>query len=273
MTKININHDLIAFCHELADISGDVILSHFRQSTLAVENKAHAQNFDPVTHADREAERIIRHKIENVFPDHGIIGEEFGTKASRQNSPELSWILDPIDGTRAFMMGYPTWGTLIGLLQDDAPVLGMMNQPFTQERYWSYTTESQKKTYYQGADKVVHTLQTRPDTTLSQALLASTHPDLFAELDEKQCFQELSRHVRLVRYGGDCYSYCQLAFGHIDLVVEAGLQSYDIAPLIPIIEGAGGIITCWDGTPANNGGRIIAAANQNVYKQALEILN
>lgn len=269
------NKDLIEFAHSLADASGQAILPYFRQN-LAVQNKAASHKFDPVTVADQKAEEVLREKIAERYPSHGIIGEEFGVKPPENKSEDTySWCLDPIDGTRAFIIGLPTWGTLIGLFKNGQPFLGMMDQPYTKERYWACSDASPKKklSFMKGPGQPKQTIKTRSCSSLKDAILTTTHPDAFAEGFEKDCFQKISRETKMTRYGGDCYSYCLLASGYIDLVVEAGLQSYDIAPLIPIITAAGGIVTSWTGEEAHNGGRVVAAADPRLHAAVLEILD
>lgn len=254
---------LLAVGHELADLAGQHVLGHFR-SSLDVDNKAGGGDFDPVTLADQGGEKVIRERLQQVFPTHGIIGEEFGAEVG---DSDYQWIIDPVDGTRAFIMGFTAWGILIGLMKDGAPVLGLMDQPFTKERYWRTADGS----HYRGPDGEF-ALKVRDCKSLDKAFLATTSPDFLAEGFETTCFMALKAQSRLTRYGGDCYSYCLLAAGHIDLVVEAGLKPHDIMPLIPIIEGAGGIVTTWDGGDATKGGRIIAAGSRSVHAQSLEIL-
>jgi len=253
---------LLATAHALADRSGAVILPHFR-SPLAVDHKG-GQLFDPVTRADRDAETAIRAGLAASYPSHGILGEEFGAQAGS----EYCWIIDPIDGTRAFILGLPLWGTLIGLTRDGAPLLGLMDQPFTGERFWSSETEAIFR--HAGETRV---MRTRACADLGDALLATTSTDFFTSEEEHVRFGALSRAVRLRRFGGDCYNYCLLAMGHIDLVVEAGLKPFDILPLIPIIERAGGVVSSWEGGDAREGGRVIAAGDARVHQAAMEILS
>lgn len=253
---------LLATAHALADRAGEVILPHFR--TKAVVDHKGGDFFDPVTVADRDAERAIRDALEDIYPGHGIIGEEFGkTRADAS----YCWIIDPIDGTRAFIMGQPLWGTLIGLTKDGAPRFGLMDQPFTEERFWSDENEAFLR--HKGTTA---SIRSRKDVALKDALLASTSIDLFVAGDERERFDALSRAVRLRRFGGDCYNYCLLALGHVDLVVESGLQPFDILPLIPIIERAGGIVSTWDGGDPRDGGRILAAGDPKLHRAAVEIL-
>ena len=228
-------------------------MPHFRTG-CAVDHKG-GDLFDPVTKADRDAETAIG-SLAEAYPSHGILGEEFGAASP---DAEYCWFIDPIDGTRAFILGLPLWGTLIGLTRGGSPLLGLMDQPFTRERFWSGETQASS----------VMTARPSPCTRacaeLGQALLAATSTDYFTSEDEHIRFGALSRAVRLRRFGGDCYNYCLLAMGHIDLVVEAGLKPFDILPLIPIIERAGGVVTSWEGGDPRQGGRIIAAGDRRVH--------
>lgn len=255
---------LLAFAHELADLSAAVILPKFRRP-LAVANKAGKNAFDPVTAADRSAERVIRNAVKARWPDHGLIGEELGTL---RDGARFKWVVDPIDGTRAFIMGSPLWGTLIGLLDGTETVLGLMNQPFTGERFWSGPTAA----YLRHGDGKPRRLKTRQCPRLADAILSTTHPDLFTRGAETEAFARLRSKARMTRYGGDCYAYCLLAAGFVDVVAEAGLKSFDIAPLIPIIERAGGRVTGWDGGPAAAGGRVLATGDARLHEEALKIL-
>jgi histidinol-phosphatase len=214
--------------------------------------------------ADRAAETAIREALAGAYPAHGIIGEEFG---SVRSDADYCWVIDPIDGTRAFILGLPLWGTLIGLTQGGSPLLGLMDQPFTHERFWSGESESLFR-----HDGTTKTMRTRACSHLGQALLATTTTDYFTTEEEHNRFGNLTRAVRLRRFGGDCYNYCLLAMGHIDLVVEAGLKPYDILPLMPIVERAGGIVTTWEGGDPRDGGRIIAAGDRRLHEAAVKIL-
>jgi myo-inositol-1(or 4)-monophosphatase len=255
---------LLAFAHELADLSAAVIRPKFRRP-LAVANKAGKHAFDPVTAADRSAERVIRNAIKARWPEHGLIGEELGTL---REGARFKWVVDPIDGTRAFIMGSPLWGTLIGLLDGTEPVLGLMNQPFTGERFWSGPTSA----YLRHGDGKPRRLKTRQCPRLADAILSTTHPDLFERGGEADAFASLRGKARMTRYGGDCYAYCLLAAGFVDVVAEAGLKAFDIAPLIPIIERAGGRVTGWDGGPAAAGGRVLATGDARLHDEALKVL-
>jgi myo-inositol-1(or 4)-monophosphatase len=255
---------LLSFAHELADTSAAAIRPHFRKS-ISVTNKASPGDFDPVTAADTAAERAIRKAIDSHWPEHGVIGEEY---AHTREGARYRWVIDPIDGTRAFIMGSPLWGTLIGLLDGDEPVLGLMDQPFTGERFWTGPRES----YRREADGKARRLKTREGVGLAEAILTTTHPDLLAKGKEQKAFARLKSQARMSRYGGDCYSYCLLAAGFVDLVVETGLKPHDIVALIPIIERAGGRVTTWTGEPATAGGRIIAAGNAELHAEAMAVL-
>ena len=254
----------IATAHELADAAGAAILPHFRRR-IQIENKASGGGFDPVTAADRAAERAISKLLANRFPDHGLEGEEYG---HRNPEARFRWIVDPIDGTRAFILGMPIWGTLIGLLDGDQPLIGLMDQPYTRERFWS----GQRSSHFRGPDGKERRIKTRACASLADAMLTTTDPSLFKSTKDQRGFKAVRERVRSVRYGGDCYAYCLLAAGLIDLVVETGLKSYDVAALIPIIERAGGRITTWDGGPATGGGRIVAAGDPRVHEAAMSLL-
>ncbi len=258
---------LLDTAHTLADLSAGVIMPKFRRP-IAIDDKGPkaGTTYDPVTAADRDAERVISRYLQRHHPAHGIVGEEHGGRDGDGTSP-LRWVIDPIDGTKAFIMGSPLWGTLIGLLDGDAPLLGMMNQPFTGERIWSSRTAAHWRT----ADGRTRRIKTRACSRLADAILTSTSPSLIGDGDREKFFA-VSAKARLTRYGGDCYGYCLLAGGHVDLVIETGLKPHDVVALIPIIERAGGRITTWEGKPATNGGRIVAAGDPALHAAALKIL-
>jgi myo-inositol-1(or 4)-monophosphatase len=249
---------LTGFLDRLADAAGAAILPHFR-SRIAVENKKSGA-FDPVTAADRNAEAAMRRLINQTYPDHGIIGEEYGVE---NEGAELLWVLDPIDGTRSFIGGIPLWGVLIGLLVEGRPTLGMMAQPFTGERFIGNTREA----WYSRAG-AVSPLTARPCPSLADAILFTTTPVLF-QGDERDAYQRAEKAVRMARYGTDCYGYCMVAAGNADLVIEAGLQTYDVAALIPIVEGAGGRMTDWQGGSAAQGGKVVAAGDPRLHDLAM----
>ena len=260
---------LVAFAHELADVAGASILPHFRRR-LTVANKATDGSYDPVTAADKSAERAVRKLVRARFPTHGFEGEEYGSEGL---DARWRWVVDPIDGTRSFVLGLPLWGTLIGLTQDGAPTVGLMDQPYTRERFWASAHSSAKGSFFRDADGRQRRLKARQGVALADAMLMTTHPELFAPGTEMQGFARVKDKVRTCRYGGDCYAYCMLAAGHVDLIVEAGLKPYDITALIPIIEGAGGVITTWNGESAARGGRIVAAGDARLHAAALRLLS
>ena len=257
-------HSLLTCAHDLADLSGPAVLKHFRKP-VAVDNKDGSGGFDPVTKADRGAERVIVRELKARFPDHGVIGEEYGTHAG---SGRFNWVLDPIDGTRSYIIGSAMWGTLIGLLDGGEPLLGLMDQPFTGERFWSEA----KAAYVRGRDGKKTKLKTRACANLTDAIFTTTHPDLFATPQHQALLSNIKAKVRMARCGTDCYGYCLLAAGFVDLVVEPDLKIYDIAALIPIIERAGGVVTAWDGKPATNGGNIVAAGDARIHEAALKLI-
>lgn len=255
--------DLIALANDLADAAAPVTLQHFR-AAAGVDNKAGDADFDPVTEADRGAERVMRALIEQVHPSHGIHGEEQGEKAA--DGP-YTWFLDPVDGTRQFIAGIPLWGTLIGLEKDGAPLIGVLDQPYLGERFFG----SPKGGHLAGRAGI-RPLETSGCRDLSEAKLGTTTPQLFERGHEFDRYSAVEARARLVRYGGDCYFYGMVAAGHLDLVVEAGLKPFDIMALVPIVEAAGGVVSAWDGGPANRGGRVVAAATPELHAQALEVL-
>jgi myo-inositol-1(or 4)-monophosphatase len=254
--------DFAAFVNELATVSGETILPFFR-TALSIEDKGRGGSFDPVTAADHAAETVMRALIRRTFPDHGIVGEEYGQERA---DAEYVWVLDPIDGTKSFISGMPAWGTLIGLMRSGEPVFGMMSQPFTRERFSGGGGAAR----YRGPAGE-RDLRVRPCSRLSEAILFTTSPRLMNDADRKS-FGRVEDAVRLSRYGGDCYAYCMLAAGHVDLVIETELKPYDVLPLVPIIIGAGGMITSWEGGAPHAGGRIIAAGDKRMHKAAMELL-
>ncbi len=206
----------------------------------------------------------MRTLIRKHFPEHGIIGEEFGRDRA---DAEYVWVLDPIDGTKSFIAGMPVWGTLIALTRLGEPVFGMVHQPFMRERF----AGDSRVAHYRGPAGP-RDLHVRKCASVSDAVLFTTSPLLMNETD-RAIFQQVEKGVRLSRYGGDCYAYCMLAAGHVDLVIETELKAYDIVPLIPIIRGAGGIVTSWEGGPAEAGGRVIAAGDARVHAAAIKLLS
>jgi len=255
--------DFMPFIHDLATESGRAIAPFFRSGGVA-QNKAAAGNFDPVTEGDRAGEAIMRRMINEKFSDHGIIGEEYG---SERSDADYVWVLDPIDGTRSFVAGIPTWGTLIGLLYKGKPVLGMMHQSFTGERFFG----DGKNAFYLGPDGE-RQLGTRQCDALSEATLFTSDPGMFKGR-ERDAYLNVESRVRLKRFSADCYAYCMLAAGHVDLVIETELKPHDIVALIPIVQGAGGVISSWGGEAATAGGAIIAASSSTIHAEALKLLS
>lgn len=250
---------MLAFAAEAAKRAGAATLPYFRAG-VEVENKRPDGRFDPVTEADRAAEQVLRTAIESAYPAHGIFGEEFGHSPGNG----LTWVIDPIDGTRAFLSGFVHWGVLIALFDGQRPVLGVMYQPFTDELFLG---DGSMAEYRRGSE--VRKLRTRPTTRLADAVLATTAPQFFRSPPERDALRKLEGEVKLSRYGGDCYIYAMLAMGTVDIALDAGLNAYDIQALIPLIEGAGGVVTCADGGDASMGGLVIAAGSRDLHAQAL----
>ena len=248
----------------IVEAAGAHALRYFRQP-LAVENKLGA-GFDPVTIADREVEALIRARLLALWPESPIEGEESGLTSG---SGPWSWIVDPIDGTRAFISGMPAWGVLLGLRHEGRPVGGIAHQPFTGETFLGGSSGG--SAVYRRAG-VETPLATSGRTALAEAVLYCTHPDIFTTDATRAGFARVARAVRMQRYGGDCYAYCLLAMGHVDLVIESSLQPYDILPLAPIIAAAGGVVTDLAGEPPLHGGTVIAAATPELHAAALTLM-
>ena len=241
--------ELVATAHALADAARTATLLHFRRADLVADTKE-TERFDPVTAADRLSEERMRAILAERRPEDAILGEEFGPKPGTSG---LTWVLDPIDGTRGYLSGTPTWGVLISVRNDRGPIYGISDQPDIGERF-------------EGG------LGTRAARPLNQAILFSTFPEVGTP-EEGAAFRRVAPHAKLVRYGTDCYAYALIAAGQIDLVIEAGLLAYDVQAPIAVIEAAGGIVTDWQGRPAHDGGRILAAANRTIHAEALALLN
>jgi myo-inositol-1(or 4)-monophosphatase len=255
--------DRLGVATGLADRAGEIAIRWFRASP-AVTNKADGGLFDPVTAADHAVEEFLRTELTRRFPEDRFLGEETGEGGG---SGPFRWVIDPIDGTRAFISGNPLWGTLIGLQEGDGAIGGVVRIPFLGE---TFLGDNEHASMRRGDQE--NALRTRATDRLDSAILCSTAPDMF-EGPGISAFERLRSRCRLTRYGGDCYSYCLLAMGHVDLVVEDGLQPYDIVALAPIIRAAGGVVTTVDGGPAERGGFIVAAANERLHRHALAILN
>ena len=249
--------------HAMADAAREAVLPFFRADGLTADNKA-GQGFDPVTEADRATERAMRAVLAEMRPQDGILGEEFG---HTQGASGLTWVLDPIDGTRAFLSGAPTWGVLIAVSDDNGPIYGVIDQPYIGERFEGGLGGARMQGPQGPRD-----LQVLGGRPVGEAILFTTFPEV-GSAEEGTAFRAVSDKVRLTRYGMDCYAYAMLAAGQIDLVIEAGLNAYDVQAPIAVIEAAGGIVTDWRGGPAHEGGRIVAAAGREQHAAALEILS
>lgn len=255
--------ELVATAHELADVARVATLTHFRTRTLVAENKE-TDRFDPVTAADRLSEQRMREVLARRRPDDGILGEEFGTSTGTSG---LTWVLDPIDGTRGYLSGTPTWGVLISVRDAEGVLYGIIDQPYIRERFEGGLGRALVNGPMGEAQ-----LGVRAARPLSQAILFSTFPEV-GTAAEGAAFRRVASQAKLVRYGIDCYAYALIAAGQIDLVIEAGLQAYDVQAPIAVIEAAGGIVTDWQGRPALNGGQILAAASRDLHAEALALLN
>ena len=255
--------ELIATAAEMADVARVATLRHFRSAGLSADTKE-ADRFDPVTVADRESEAAMRGVLARLRPQDAILGEE---QAPHPGTSGLTWVIDPIDGTRGYLSGTPTWGVLISVADAEGPIYGLIDQPYIGERFEGGF----------GRAQVVgpmgrHPLRCRPARALDQAILFSTFPEVGTEAD-RLAFRRVADRARLVRYGCDCYGYALVAAGQIDLVIEAGLQPYDVQAPIAVIQAAGGIVTDWQGRPCPTGGRVLAAANAAIHAQAMALLN
>jgi myo-inositol-1(or 4)-monophosphatase len=260
---MSVDDKLIAFAGRLADASGAAIRPFFRQR-IEVAHKPGIRAFDPVTEADKGGERAIRAIIERDRPDDGILGEEYGEKPSRNG---LRWVLDPVDGTRAFITGRHEWGSLIALEDKEVPVLGILDQPVLGERYLgvngrSHLLEGERRT----------PLKVRECARLQDAILCATDPSVYFAPEQQAAFGRVRAAVRMTRYGGDCYLFAALALGFVDIIIEAGFNRWDVAALIPLVEGAGGIITSWDGDHCRDGKTILACGDRRVHEEAIKLL-
>lgn len=254
--------ELWSVAEALAEAARIETLRHFRTASLDAVSKR--TDFDPVTIADRNAEAAMRELLDQFRPDDAILGEEHGKKPGNSG---LTWVLDPIDGTRGYISGTPTWGVLISVADADGPFLGLIDQPYIGERFSGGP----------GRAEVTGPLGTSPlgvsrTVRLEDATLFTTFPEV-GSIEEGNAFGRVARKVKLTRYGCDCYAYALLAAGHIDLVIEAGLQPYDIHAPMAVIEAAGGIVTNWKGGSARDGGRVLAAATPELHSAALALLD
>lgn len=263
MTQVDL-HAQIEAVAELMPTAGAIALRWFR-TELDVTNKLGEAGFDPVTRADHEVEAYLCTELARRFPEHRIFGEETG--ASGGSGP-LRWVIDPIDGTRAFVSGNPLWGIMVGLDDGERALGGVVHIPYLNETFAGTRGEAWLR---RGAES--KSVRSRRVERLGEAIVYCTHPDTIGEGSRARAFSELVGRSRMVRYGGDCYSYCLLALGQVDLVVEGCLQPYDVIPVIPIVEGAGGVMTDWRGGAAEPGGFVVAAANRALHDRALEVLS
>ncbi|MDX8348135.1 inositol monophosphatase family protein [Cognatiyoonia sp. IB215446] len=254
--------DLIRVAHMLADAARPQTLQHFRSASLAPDDKGGGE-YDPVTVADRAAEEAMRAVLAQERPDDAILGEEFGAVSGTSG---LTWVLDPIDGTRGYISGTPTWGVLISVADANGPLFGLIDQPYIGERFAGGF----------GVAECAGPLGTRPLATrrsrpLAEATVLTTFPEV-GTADEGRAFHTVAGRAKLTRYGMDCYGYALLAAGQVDLVIEAGLNAYDIQAPIAVIHAAGGIVTDWEGGPVHDGGRALAAATPELHAAAMAIL-
>ena len=254
--------EYLGFARSAARAAGDAILPYFR-SRMQVTNKLSGQGFDPVTLADQAGERVIRAAIEDAYPDHGIFGEEFGLKSGNG----LTWVIDPIDGTRAFMTGMLHWGVLLALFDGEQPIVGVMYQPYTDELF----SGDNESAWYERAGES-QSLVTSACRRVDEACLSTTGIDWLPPSKQGR-FRQLSQATKLTKVGGDCYLFGMLAMGSLDLGVEAGLNAYDIQALMPIVRGAGGVVTDWEGGNPSLGGTVLASATQALHSEAMTLLD
>ena len=254
--------ELVRVAHALAEAARPVTLAYFRASDLVAEDKD-GSHFDPVTVADRSAEAAMRAVLAELRPDDAVVGEEHGATVGTTG---FTWVLDPIDGTRGYISGTPTWGVLISVADATGPLFGIIDQPYIGERFSGGFGNAQID-----GPGGARGLITRKTRSLSDATVMTTFPEVGSQV-EARAFQTVASQAKLTRYGMDCYAYALLAAGHIDLVIEAGLQAYDIQAPIAVVTAAGGLVTNWQGGPAHDGGRVVAAANTDIHAAALAIL-
>ena len=256
--KIN---GLINFSNFLADEARKISLRYYKKKIKVVSKLE--KGFDPVTIADIKIQKKINNLISKYYPKHSVIGEE---ESNIKESP-FEWCIDPIDGTKSFIQGVPLWGTLISLAKNKKIILGIADIPALNERYIGHS-----KVAYKIIEGKKSKLKVRKTNNLKDTILNTTSPYVFASKSDQSSFEKLSKKVKSTRLGGDCYSYCLLADGHIDIVVESGLKPWDIRALEPIIKNSGGFIRTWENKGIYNGGRIIACTNEKLYKSTQKIL-
>jgi myo-inositol-1(or 4)-monophosphatase len=253
----------IAFAHRLADASGAVIRPYFRQP-IDVTNKR-KEGFDPVTEADKGGERAIRAILDAERPQDGILGEEYGEKPGTSGR---RWVLDPVDGTRCFITGRHEWGSLIALEKDDKAVLGILDQPVLGERFVGVNGRAE----LHQAGRVTP-LQVRPCAEIGEAVLCATDPSAYMNREQQAAFERVKAQARLTRYHGDCYLFAMLAMGFVDVIVEGVFRRWDVAALMPLVEGAGGLISNWQGDPWRDGDALLASGDARLHAQAVKLLN
>ena len=252
----------VKFANYLADEARKISLFYFKKKIkITSKNK---KIFDPVTIADISVQKKINKLIKDKYPDHSILGEEFSVK----KISNFEWCIDPIDGTKSYIQGVPLWGTLISLSKKNQIILGLVDIPSLNERYLAY-----KKTAYKIINGKKTIMKVKKNKNLRDAILNTTSPYVFANKSDQNSFERLSKKTKTTRLGGDCYSYCLLADGHVDIVVESGLSPWDIRALEPIVKNAGGILKTWDNNDIYNGGKIIACANKSLFNDSSKILN
>jgi myo-inositol-1(or 4)-monophosphatase len=256
---------LVDFALDVVREAGGEAVRRFRTPMSVGDKATGSQAFDPVTEADRQVEAHIRRRLRQAHPQHAVVGEEHG----RSGDGPVVWMVDPIDGTRSFLAGLPTWGTLLGLVVDEVPVAGIVHQPWTDET-WVADPVRGARFLRAGASQPI---RSRAGVALADAVLVSTHPSMLAEDGVLDRYEHLASRCRLQRYGGDCYAFALVAHGQIDLVVDGALKPYDIVPLIPIIEEAGGVVTTVSGGSAVHGGTVVAAGDAALHAQALALLS
>ena len=254
----------LEFAYRTAQTAGAAILPHFREA-LAVEDKRNFMGYDPVTVADHAAEHAIRAAIKSAYPAHGIHGEEHGRE---DGTSPLTWVIDPIDGTKSFILGQLHWGVLIALHDGSAPVVGVAHQPYVGETFLGVRGQSAQ--WRRGSE--TRTLRTRACSKIEDAVVATTDPRQFVSEAENRALAAVSSGARMLRYGGDCYCYTQLAMGLVDVVIENGLEPYDIQALIPIVQAAGGVVTDWSGGPCDQGGPVLASGDPTLHADLLRRL-
>jgi myo-inositol-1(or 4)-monophosphatase len=259
LTALHADH--LEFAVRVAAAAGAVILPHFRE-TIAVEDKGGPRGYDPVTEADRAAEAVIRAEVARAYPDHGVHGEEHGR---RSGASPYTWVIDPIDGTKSFILGQLHWATLIALHDGTRPVLGVAHQPFVGETFVGMIDDVAE--WRRGGER--RTLRTRRCAAVGEAIVATTDPRHFQDARQRAAYGVATDGARLVRYGGDCYCYTQLAMGLVDIVIETGLQPYDVQALIPLVQAAGGAITNWQGGACDQGGDVLACGDAALHAALL----